>query len=171
MSEEPGHAVFRGTAAQWRLYGCIHRQVAPAPLEATLAAARVSLSSYYRWLKQPGFAAWITSAWMEQHNPVQPGDLLALRLLPALADHPRGIRPALGLVFSPYGLANLHPPPAAPAPRSRAARTPSPLPRLYRFNRLFSGRGFAANFGRIRRTGLFRPAPSMFQSVTRKKDQ
>jgi hypothetical protein len=43
MSAATRNEAFYGTAAQCRLYGCMPQQVAPAPLEATLATARVSL--------------------------------------------------------------------------------------------------------------------------------
>jgi hypothetical protein len=168
----PAPAVFHGTAAQWRLFNRIVRQSAPQPLAATLAAAHVSVSSYYRWLKQPGFAAWLSTAWRERQSAIPPGALLPLRELATLANHPRGARAAIGLLFSPYGLANLLPP-APPLDLGLAEpsnrRAPSPLSCLFRFHRALAGKGFAS-LCRLPRSAPLRTSHMLFQSDSRKKE-
>jgi uncharacterized membrane protein YfcA len=162
--------VFHATAAQWRLVRCLHQQAAAGPLAATLSAAQVSRSSYYRWLQQPGFAAWLSAAWLQGPHAQPMVTLLPLGTLTAGAAQPRWFRPAFGLFFSPYGLANLLPPhPAPPAP-SRSARMPSPLTRLYRFRRYYSGKPAGAHLFRIARTTLFRRPSLRFQSLGREKE-
>lgn len=170
MSEKAGAEVFHATAAQWRLYGCLHQQATPQPLAATLAGAHVSISSYYRWLKQPGFIAWLSAAWLESKSAPPIASLLSLGALPAAAGETRFLRPALALLLGPYGIANLLPPLPSPTRPSRASRAPSPLSRLFRFHRYFTGTGADANFTRISRTGLFRRPPLRFQSPARKKE-
>ncbi len=136
MSEEPGRAVFHATAAQWRLRAYLHRHPVPEPLAQTLASAGVSRASYYRWLRQPGFAAWLIGVWVESREPVSANEARSLSgVFAAAAADPACFAASFPLLFGYCGLANLHPR-ATPEPTAKGLRRPSQLTRFLRFDRV-----------------------------------